>query len=161
MKGEVDAPDCVNAFFKILYTGGLLSRKERFVISTSAEVVFPSSGGKLLSGKHIFLREALKSVTDSKLVVNLLSRLGCWSSNEKVWRIDIRMDSSLTSSNSLDLDPDQGYTQHKHGTNLMWTWRPSLKLILFTLHMEFAIKIYHQQYKFFKKLMKPCAIREK
>lgn len=77
MKGEVDAPDCVNAFFKILYTGGLLSRKERFVISTSAEVVFPSSGGKLLSGKHIFLLEALKSVTDSKLVVNLLSRLGC------------------------------------------------------------------------------------
>lgn len=74
MKGEVDAPDYVNAFFKILYTGGLLSRKKRLVISTSAEVVFRSSGGKLLSGKHIFLRESLKSVTGSKSVVEVVTK---------------------------------------------------------------------------------------
>ena len=34
----------------------------------------------------------------------------------------------------------------------MWTLRPYLEPILYTIRTEFAIEIYHEQYKFLKKL---------
>ena len=92
---------------RIVYVGlfgDLSARKERLLNSTSADVVYTCSSGKLLPGKHIFLGVLLKSVTGSILVVNLLNRFGHYISNEKVHRIDIGMKSSLTSSNSLFLD---------------------------------------------------------
>ena len=102
MRGEVDPPESVKEFFQILYTGpsGNVSlRKERLVNSTSADVVYLCSGGKRLPGKHISLGVALKSIKGSKSLVNLVNRFGHCISNEKVRRIDIGMESSLTSSN--------------------------------------------------------------
>ena len=92
---------------RIVYVGlfgDLSARKERLLNSTSADVVYACSSGKLLPGKHMFLGVLLKSVTGSILVVNL-NRFGHYISNEKVHKIDIGMESSLTSSNSLC--PDQ------------------------------------------------------
>ena len=108
MKDEVDPLESVRGFFQILYagpSGDLSSRKERLVSSTSANVVYACSGGQLLPAKHISLGVALKSMTGGKSVVNLLNRFGYCISNEKVRRIDVGMESSLTSSNSLV--PDQ------------------------------------------------------
>ena len=107
MRGEVDPPESVKEFFQILYTGpsgDLSSRKKRLVNSTSADVVYLRSGGKPLPGKHISSGEALKSIRGSKSVVNLLNRFGHCISSEKVRRIDIGMESSLTSSNNLNSD---------------------------------------------------------
>ena len=57
--------------------------------STSVGVVYACCGGKLLPDKHISLGVALKLMTGSKSVVNLLNRFGHCISNEKVLRIDI------------------------------------------------------------------------
>ena len=87
MKGEVDPTDSINEFFKILYAGpcgDLLLPKKRLVSSTSPEVVYVCSSGKLLHGKGIFLKVTLKSMTGSKSVANLLSGFGhCISNKEK------------------------------------------------------------------------------
>ena len=107
MRGEVNPPESVKEFFQILSTGpsgDLSSRKEKLVNSTSADVVYACSGSKLLPGKHISLGAALKSMADGKSVVNSSIRFGHCIRNEKVSRIDIGMETSLTSSNSLFLD---------------------------------------------------------
>ena len=107
--------------FQILYagpSGDLSSRKERLVNSTSADVVYACSGGKLLPGKHISLVVALKSMTGNKSVVNLINRFGHCISNEKVYRTDIGMESSLTSNNSLV--PDQIVQTPELYTTLAW-----------------------------------------
>ena len=88
---EVDQPESVKEFSQILYagpSGNLSLRKERLVNSTFADVVYACSGGKLLPGKYISLGVALKSMTSSKSIVNLLHRLGCCISNEKVLILD-------------------------------------------------------------------------
>ena len=108
MRSKVDSPESVKKFFQIICAepfGDLSLRKERLVNSTSADIVYACYCGKPLPGKHISLGVATKSMTGSKSVVNLLNRFGNCISNEKVRRIDIGMESSLTSSNSLV--PDQ------------------------------------------------------
>ena len=57
-------------------------------------------------------------MTSSKSVVNLLKRFGHCISNEKVHRIDIGMESSLRSSNSLV--PDQTIKTPELCTVLPW-----------------------------------------
>ena len=121
MRGEVDLTESVKEFFQILYGGrsvNLSSRKERLVNSASAGVVYACSEGKLLPGKRISLVVALKSMTGSKSIVNLLNRFGHCISNEKVRRIDIGMESSLTSSNSPF--PDQIFKTPELYTALAW-----------------------------------------
>ena len=52
MRGEVDPPESVKEFFQILYAGSsgdLSSRKEGLVNSTSVDVVYACSGGKLVN----------------------------------------------------------------------------------------------------------------
>ena len=83
-------------------SGDLSSRKERLVNFTSADVVYACSGGKILPSKHISLGVALKLMKANKSVVNLSNRFRHCISNKKVCRVDISMESSLTSSNSLD-----------------------------------------------------------
>ena len=57
MEGEVIPPDSVKSFFKLLYTGNLLtteelsSRKSRLIDSSAADAVFWCSAGKLIPGK--------------------------------------------------------------------------------------------------------------
>ena len=92
----------------------------------------------------------------SKSVVNLSNRFVHCIGDEKVGRIDIGMKSSLTSGNSLV--PDQIIKTPELYTALAWD---NLEPILFTIRTEFAIKIYHQKYKFLKKSLKPNAKRGK
>ena len=120
MTGEVDPPDSDKEFCQILYdgpSGDLSFRKERVVNSTSADVVYACSGGKLLPGKQISLGVALKSMIGSKSV-NLLNRSEHCISNEKVHKIDSGMESSLKSSNSLV--PDQIIKSLELYTTLTW-----------------------------------------
>ena len=108
MRGEVDLHESVKEFFQILNAGpssNFSSRKESLVNYTSADVVYACSDSKLLPGKHVSLGVSWKSMTGSKSFVNLLNRFRHCISNEKERRIDIGMESSLTSSNSLV--PDQ------------------------------------------------------
>ena len=128
--------------------------------STSVEVVYVCSGGKLLPGKRISLGVALKLMTGSKSVVNLLSRFGHCISNEKVRKTDIGMESFLTSSNSLV--PDQIIKTPQLYTALAWgNFDVNLEMLSGADPVQHTYKIcyqiYHQQYKFLKKSLKPHA----
>ena len=108
MKGEASVPNSVTEFFTTLYTGSryrhsdnISKRKQRLIDSTSADVLYASSGGKLLPGKHLSLALALKSMTGSKTVTNLLNRLRHCVSNEKVRRIDIGLESTISQNNNI------------------------------------------------------------
>ena len=62
-----------------MYTGNnseISKRKQRFIDSTAADVVYVSSGGKRLPGQHLALALALKSMTGSMTVTSLINRFG-------------------------------------------------------------------------------------
>ena len=104
MSGEVEIPQSVKDFLLTLYTGSNKEpskKKQRLVDSTAADMVFSSSGGKLLPGKHIALGMSIKSMTGSKTVTNFLNRFGHCVSNEKVRRIDMGLESTINQTDSL------------------------------------------------------------
>ena len=56
--GQVEPPDSVKEYFTTLYGGNsssLSARKQRFVDSSAADVMYSCSGGKFLPGKHLSL----------------------------------------------------------------------------------------------------------
>ena len=79
-KGDVEVPDLVQNFFKFLIGGpdsrkwDLESRKRR-VKSISEDVVFSTTSG-IKTSKHLQLGLAIKSLTGSRDVVEILSRMG-------------------------------------------------------------------------------------
>ena len=79
-------------FYKILHTGSesgsCSSRKTHLNNSSSADAIFPCSGGKHIPGKHLSLGLALKSMAGSKSVVSLLNRFGHCIGDETVRRMD-------------------------------------------------------------------------
>ena len=123
MKGEVEIPSIVTNFFRTLYTGAVKTksnRKERLVESTSAVVVYSCSGGKLLPGKHLSLAIGLKSMSGSKQIVSLLNRFGHCASNEKVRRVDIGLESTITENSELLPEVIKKVTTKSLGTGLAW-----------------------------------------
>ena len=74
MKWEVSIPNHVNFFFRKLCNGdeGTVSaQKQRFIDSSSVDVVHCCSRTKLLPSKHITHALTLESMTGSKTVVTL------------------------------------------------------------------------------------------
>ena len=108
LAGEVEPPDSLKEFFTTLYGGnssGLSARKERFVDSSAADVMYACSGEKFLPGKHLSLGLTVKSITGSKNAVTLLNKFGHCASNEKIRRIDIGIESTISQQDTLL--PDQ------------------------------------------------------
>ena len=88
--------------------------KVGLVNSSSADFVYACSSAKLLLGKYISLGVALKSMIGSKLIANLLNRLGNYISTVTKKCAEF----SLTSSNSLV--PDQIIKTPELYTTLAW-----------------------------------------
>ena len=84
-KGQVEVPDLVQNFFKYNIGGpdsckwNLESRKRR-IKSISQDVVFSTTWGIKKPSKHLQLGLAIKSLTGSQKVVEILNRMGhCFS----------------------------------------------------------------------------------
>ena len=92
------------------------NRKERLVESTSADVVYSCSGGKLLPGKHLSLAIGLKSRSGSKKIV----RSGHCASNENVRRVDIGLESTITENSELLPEGIKTVTTKPLGMGLAW-----------------------------------------
>ena len=79
-KGEVEVPDLVQNFFKFLIGGpdsrkwDLESRKRK--IKSISEDVFSTTSGIKKPSKHLQLGLAIKSLTGSRNVVEILNRMG-------------------------------------------------------------------------------------
>ena len=63
--------------------------------------MYECSGGKFLPGKHLSLGLTVKSITGSKNVVTLLNKFGHSASNEKIQRIDIEIESTISQQDTL------------------------------------------------------------
>ena len=80
-KGKVEVPDLVQNFFKYLIGGsdsrkwGLESRKRR-IKSISQDIVFSTTSGIKNLSKHSQKGLAIKSLTGSRKVVQILNRMG-------------------------------------------------------------------------------------
>ena len=98
MEGEVEIPESLEEFYKILYTSNASeqcsARKSHMIEGSSADAIFDFSGVKLIPGKHLSLGLTVKYVTGSKTMVSLLISFGhCASghcaSDETIRRIDL------------------------------------------------------------------------
>ena len=69
--------------------------------SSATDGMYECSGGKILPGKHLSLGLTVKSITGSKNVVNLLNKFGNSASNEKIRRIDIEIESTISQQDTL------------------------------------------------------------
>ncbi|CAH0562925.1 unnamed protein product [Brassicogethes aeneus] len=81
IKGESTTPKAVHIFYKTLLSGASRRRKEsskckRIVESLADNSIYAVSNGKIKPSKHITLGMALKSLTSSKKVVNLVNKFG-------------------------------------------------------------------------------------
>ena len=80
-KGAAEVPDLVQNFFKYLIGGtdsckwDLESRKRR-IKSIGQDVVFSTTSGIKKPSKHLQLGLAIKSLTGSRKVVEILNRMG-------------------------------------------------------------------------------------
>ena len=123
MQGEVDIPNSLRSFLCTLYTGDASNpsnRKMRLVDSTAADMIYSCSGGKLLPGKHLSLAIGLKSMTGSRKVTSLMNRFGHCASNEKVRRVDIGLESTITQSTGILPEGIQIVRDKSLGTGLAW-----------------------------------------
>ena len=69
--------------------------------SSATDGMYECSGGKFLPGKHLSLGLTVKSITGSKNAVTLLSKFGHCTSNEKIRRIDIGIESTISQQDTL------------------------------------------------------------
>ena len=78
--GQADPPDAVLEFFRVLYTGSNKppwdERIERLVKSVSDDVLYVTTRARIKPGKHLCMGLALKSMTGSRKVVEILNRFG-------------------------------------------------------------------------------------
>ena len=81
LKGEINAPESLVGFLKHLIQGpdvrrGKTETKERRIKSISQDLVFAAGGGRWKPRKHMMLGLAMKKLTSSRKVIDLLNRHG-------------------------------------------------------------------------------------
>ena len=121
LAGEVEPPDSLKEFFTTLYGGNsssLSALKERFVDSSATDVMCACTSEKFLPGKHLSLGSTFKSMTGSKNAVTLLNKFGHCAGNEKIQRIDIGIESTISQQDTVL--PDQFLRNPNLGTALAW-----------------------------------------
>ena len=78
--GDISVPQPVKNFFKVLYSGKLSDqcgkRVQRHIDSSSQDALFMVHRGKVKPAEHVTLAMALKSITGSKKLVQVLNRFG-------------------------------------------------------------------------------------
>lgn len=81
MNGECDIPKCLDNFYNIILSGPSYRRKsssktKRISKSLSSDLIHAVTNGNVKPSKHISFGLALKSLTNSKKIVNLCNRYG-------------------------------------------------------------------------------------
>ena len=113
MEGEVEIPESLKEFYKILYTGNASlqrsPKKSHETEGSSADAVFTCSGGKLIPGKHLSLGLTAKSLIGSKTIVSLLNRFD---------RIDLDLEETLFKTKILV--PSHTIRKSNLSTGLAW-----------------------------------------
>ena len=77
IRGEVEIPDILHTFFTHLIGGpdprrNMSIRKQRRIRSISADVIFATTSGQKIPSKHLQIGLAIKRLTGSKKVIEIL-----------------------------------------------------------------------------------------
>ena len=79
-EGQVQPPDVLLQFFRVLYTGSEKEsgkpNVERYVQSSAQDAIFATTRGYLKPAKHICLGLGMKSMTGSRKVLEILNHFG-------------------------------------------------------------------------------------
>ena len=85
IEGEVQIPESLKAFYKILYTGNAneqySAKKSHVAGGSSVDTIFVCYRGKLVPAKHLSLGLTIKSLRESKAIAFLLNRFGHFASD--------------------------------------------------------------------------------
>ena len=106
-KGQGQSPPDLIHFFRILYTGSeerATDKMKRLISSAADDAVYATTRGQIKPGKHLTKGVALKSMTGSWKIVDILSRFGQCIGYHTVEAIetDLATDISLRDSVSPD-----------------------------------------------------------
>ena len=102
IKGEVDVPELLLQFFTALICGPdprqrESERKQRRIKSIAEDVIFASTSGKKIPGKHFQIGLALKSLTGSRKIIEIMNRLGHCINYHAVEEFETELTYSITS----------------------------------------------------------------
>ncbi len=103
-QGQSKPPDILIKFLEILCGGSEDNsslRVKRQVSSTAQDMLFCTSNGKVKPAKHLCMAVGIKSLTGSRKIVDLLSRLGYSVSYNVVEGTETEIASSLTETDGL------------------------------------------------------------
>ena len=118
LKGEVEVPDLVITFFQNLIGGPDTRRwkstsKNIRIKSLSEDAVFATTAGLKKPQKHLMLGIALKSLTGSRKVIEIVNRLGHCASYHTIQEIETETTfesakQNLVTPNGMKLNPHCG-----------------------------------------------------
>ena len=81
LKGEIEIPEDLTSFLSHLITGpdtrnGITDAKMIRIRSIAQDMIYAATGGRVKPSKHLVLGFALKKLTSSRKVADILCRLG-------------------------------------------------------------------------------------
>ena len=120
--GQGNKPEELMEFFRILYTGscenGQNAQVERLIDSVTDDVVYATSHARMKPGKHISLAIAMKSLTGSRRVIEILNRFGHCSGYHVAESIETQFATEIAARNTAT--PDGMSSEPDLYTSLAW-----------------------------------------
>ena len=120
--GECDIPEILNQFFTHLIAGpwkrSQTESKMRRIKSLSQDVIFAFTSGNTKPGKHLELGIAIKSMTGSKKIIQILNRFGHCASYSTIEEIETEM--TFAANKDGHLLPYGMSTDSDLGTGVSW-----------------------------------------
>jgi hypothetical protein len=122
-KGEISIPDLLLKFFTYLI-GGPDSRRSHAeskkirINSLSQDTIFAATSGKRKPAKHLKLGIALKSLTGSKKVIQILNRYGHCPSYNTIQELETEL--TYEANKNMEISPYGMKKGNELGTGIAW-----------------------------------------
>lgn len=122
-EGEVKVPNIVSTFFKYLISGPdsrswHQKSKQRRVSAISQDAIFSATSGRKKPKKHLMVGMALKSMTGSRKVIEMMNKLGHCASYNTLEEIETELTFEATSENTVT--PNGMSLLSEYGTGVGW-----------------------------------------
>lgn len=109
INGECEVPEILSKFYESVISGGSYRKKRhqktvRLAKSFSEDIIYAVSNGRIKLSKQICLGLTLKSLTNSKKIVNIVNRYGHCCSYSALEGLET--EATFTSCESSDICPD-------------------------------------------------------
>ena len=130
IQGEDEIPDNLHTFFIHLIGGpnpcrNTSIRKKRRIRSTNEDVIFATTSGQKIQAKYLQIGHAMKSLTGSKKVIEILNRLGHSVGYNTIEEVETELTLTFDGTKEKRLTPDGMILDPELGTFLSFdNFRP-------------------------------------